>query len=627
MCGLAKKGENGTCMAYEVLFGIVLTFGAGMLAQWVAWRLRLPAIAFLFAIGFLFGPVLGLLHPSEALGHAFRPLVAMLVALIVFEGGMALDIRQLREAGQGVARLTMVALPINWVLGALAAHYVAHLEWGTSFLFGAIIVVTGPTVILPLLRSAKLHPRVAAFLRWEAIVNDPLGAILAAVVMQIMLLHVDLHKQLFFEHTLPDMLAAGALSVAAGILPAYLMRYLFTRDLMPELLKVPVMVTLALIVFESCTIVMEGAGLIAVTVFGMTLTNLHIPGLNELRRTKESLVILMVSVLFILLTADLHRAALARLSIPILLLTLVVLFIVRPLGIFLSTLRTTMSWQERLFVGWIAPRGIVAAAVAGAAGIKLSEAGYASADLVMPAVFAVIAVTMICHGFSLGPLARRLQLTLSNEPALVILGGSAWSTDLAACLHNENVPVLVVDTTMQDLMAAARQGVPVLKTELLSAAGQESLEERPADYLIATTGDAIYNGMVCGHLAPHMGRERVFQVSPGAARLDLYRGLSRDARGKVFGEPGWSYSFFDTLYSRDWRFSCHTVTEETIERFEKEENRIDLLIVRRGTGIFIRSAEDQVRAMPVVGDLVVSMVSPGGQEQEEEEEKEPPEEK
>lgn len=124
-----------------------------------------------------------------------------------------------------------------------------------------------------------------------------------------------------------------------------------------------------------------------------------------------------------------------------------------------------------------------------------------------------------------------------------------------------------------------------------------------------------------------MGRERVFQVSPGAARLDLYRGLSRDARGKVFGEPGWSYSFFDTLYSRDWRFSCHTVTEETIERFEKEENRIDLLIVRRGTGIFIRSAEDQVRAMPVVGDLVVSMVSPGGQEQEEEEEKEPPEEK
>ncbi|MCX5614023.1 cation:proton antiporter [Bombella saccharophila] len=601
-------------MAYDVLFGVVLTFGAGMLAQWVAWRLRLPAIVLLFAMGLLFGPVLGWLNPSATLGHAFRPLVSMLVALIVFEGGLALDIRQLREAGQGVARLTMVALPINWLLGSIAAHYVARLEWGPSFLFGAIIVVTGPTVILPLLRSAKLQPRVAAFLRWEAIVNDPLGAILAAVVMQVMLLHLDLHKQMLFVHTLPDMVVAGALSVAAGILPAYLLSYLFTRDLMPELLKVPVILTLALIIFEACTLAMEGAGLIAVTVFGMMLTNLHPPGMNELKRTKESLVVLMVSVLFILLAADLHRGVLARLSVPILLLTLVVLFVVRPLGIFLSTLGTTMSWQERLFVGWIAPRGIVAAAVAGAAGIKLAEAGYPSAELVMPAVFAVIAVTMICHGFSLGPLARRLHLTLSNEPALVILGGNAWSTDLAACLNEEKVPVLLVDTTAQELMPAARRGVPVLKTELLSAAGQEALEERPADYLIATTGDAIYNGMVCGHLAPHMGRERVYQVSPGVARLDLYRGLSRDARGKVLGEPGWNYTFFDTLFSRGWRFVSYIVTESTVELLEKEENRLELLIVRRGTGIFIRSAEDRAKTIPVVGDLVVAMVSPDGQE-------------
>ncbi|MCX5619858.1 MULTISPECIES: cation:proton antiporter [Bombella] len=601
-------------MAYDVLFGVVLTFGAGMLAQWVAWRLHLPAIVLLFAMGLLFGPVLGWLNPSETLGHAFRPLVSMLVALIVFEGGLALDLRQLREAGQGVARLTMVALPINWLLGSIAAHYVARLEWGPSFLFGAIIVVTGPTVILPLLRSAKLQPRVAAFLRWEAIVNDPLGAILAAVVMQVMLLHLDLHKQMLFVHTLPDMVVAGALSVAAGILPAYLLSYLFTRDLMPELLKVPVILTLALVIFEACTLAMEGAGLIAVTVFGMMLTNLHPPGMNDLKRTKESLVVLMVSVLFILLAADLHRGVLARLSVPILLLTLVVLFVVRPLGIFLSTLGTTMSWQERLFVGWIAPRGIVAAAVAGAAGIKLAEAGYPSAELVMPAVFAVIAVTMICHGFSLGPLARRLHLTLSNEPALVILGGNAWSTDLAACLNEEKVPVLLVDTTAQELMPAARLGVPVLKTELLSAAGQEALEERPADYLIATTGDAIYNGMVCGHLAPHMGRERVYQVSPGVARLDLYRGLSRDARGKVLGEPGWNYTFFDTLFSRGWRFKSYTVTEVMADLLEKEENRIDLLIVRRGTGIFIRSAEDRTKTSPAAGDLAISMFSPEGQE-------------
>ena len=599
-------------MQYDILIGIASTFGAGMLAQWVAWRFRLPAIVLLFTMGLLFGPGLGILHPSETMGWVFRPLVSLLVAIVVFEGGMALDIRQLREAGEAVARLTMLALPINWVLGSLAAHYVAHLEWGTAMLFGAIIVVTGPTVVLPLLRSAKLQPRVAAFLRWEAIVNDPLGAILAAVVLQLMLLHVDLHTGVFFTHTLPDLLAAATESISAGILPAYLIRYLFTRDMMPEILKTPVLISMALLIFTACNLEMEGAGLVAVTIFGMALTNLHIPGVAELRRIKESMVVLVVSVLFILLTADLHRDVLKHLSIPILMLTLVVLFVVRPVGIFFSTLGTSMPWKERLFVGWIAPRGIVAAAVAGAAGIRLKETGYQSADLIMPAVFAVIAVTMILHGFSLRPIARALKLTLSNDPAIAILGASGWSVDLAACLHREGIPVLLVDNRSSALMPAAQMDIPVLRTELLSQHGQEALEERPADYLIATTGDGIYNGMICGHLAPAMGRERVFQISPGVARLDFYHGLSRDSRGKVLGEPAWNYTLFDTLFEQGWRFTSRVATEANADSFGTDDNRLDILVSRR-TAILIRSAEDPTTVMPMAGDLMISMVPPTDQ--------------
>ncbi|AFW02281.1 sodium:proton antiporter [Gluconobacter oxydans] len=599
-------------MQYDIFLGIALTFGAGMLAQWVAWRFRLPAIVLLFTMGLLFGPGLGILHPSETMGWVFRPLVSLLVAIVVFEGGMALDIRQLREAGEGVARLTMLALPINWVLGSLAAHYVAHLEWGTAMLFGAIIVVTGPTVVLPLLRSAKLQPRVAAFLRWEAIVNDPLGAILAAVVLQLMLLHVDLHTGVFFTHTLPDLLAAATESISAGILPAYLIRYLFTRDMMPEILKTPVLISMALVIFTACNLEMEGAGLVAVTIFGMALTNLHIPGVAELRRIKESMVVLVVSVLFILLTADLHREVLKHLSIPILMLTLVVLFVVRPVGIFFSTLGTSMPWKERLFVGWIAPRGIVAAAVAGAAGIRLKETGYQSADLIMPAVFAVIAVTMILHGFSLRPIARALKLTLSNDPAIAILGASGWSVDLAACLHREGIPVLLVDNRSSALMPAAQMDIPVLRTELLSQHGQEALEERPADYLIATTGDGIYNGMICGHLAPAMGRERVFQISPGVARLDFYHGLSRDSRGKVLGEPAWNYTLFDTLFEQGWRFTSRVATEANAHSFGTDDNRLDILVSRR-TALLIRSAEDSTTVAPMPGDLMISMVPPTDQ--------------
>ncbi|GBR71721.1 cation:proton antiporter [Gluconobacter kanchanaburiensis] len=597
-------------MQYDILIGIASTFGAGMVAQWVAWRFRLPAIVLLFSLGLIFGPGLGILHPSETMGWMFRPLVSLLVALVVFEGGMALDFRQLREAGEGVARLTMLALPINWALGSLAARYVAHLEWGTSMLFGAIVVVTGPTVVLPLLRSAKLQPRVAAFLRWEAIVNDPLGAILAAVILQLMMLHVDTHADVFFTHTLPDLLGAIALSLSVGILPAYLVRYLFTRDLMPEILKTPMLISMALVIFSLCNLEMGGAGLTAVTIFGMALANLHIPGVTELRRMKESLVVLVVSVLFIMLTADLQRAVLERLSIPILALTLVVLFVVRPLGIFLSTLGTSMPWKEKLFVGWIAPRGIVAAAVAGEAGISLREAGYQSADLIMPAVFAVIAVTMILHGFSLGPIARTLKLTLSNEPAIAILGASVWSINFAACLRRIGVPVLLVDNRSSALIPATRQDIPVMRAELLSQHGQESLEERPADYLIATTGDGIYNGMVCGHLAPTMGRQRVYQISPGVARLDFYHGLSRDARGKVLGEPAWNYTLFDTLFEQGWRFEAMEATEDTASSFGLDENRLDILVVRRDRAILIRSAEDNDKAVAQPGDFMVCMVPP-----------------
>ncbi|KXU99296.1 sodium:proton antiporter [Gluconobacter potus] len=600
-------------MQYDILIGIASTFGAGMLAQWVAWRFRLPAIVLLFSLGLIFGPGLGILHPSETMGWMFRPLVSLLVALVVFEGGMALDFRQLREAGEGVARLTMLALPINWVLGSLAAHYVAHLEWGTSMLFGAIVVVTGPTVVLPLLRSAKLQPRVAAFLRWEAIVNDPLGAILAAVVLRLMMLHVDVHADVFFTHTLPDLLGAIAVSLSAGILPAYLIRYLFTRDLMPEILKTPMLISMALVIFSLCNLEMGGAGLMAVTIFGMALANLQIPGVTELRRMKESLVVLVVSVLFIMLTADLHRDVLARLSIPIFALTVVVLFVVRPLGIFLSTLGTSMPWKEKLFVGWIAPRGIVAAAVAGEAGISLKEAGYQSADLIMPAVFAVIAVTMILHGFSLGPIARLLRLTLSNDPAIAILGASPWSINFASCLRRARVPVLLVDNRSSALMPATRQDIPVLRAELLSQHGQESFEERPADYLIATTGDGIYNGMVCGHLAPTMGRQRVYQISPGVARLDFYHGLSRDARGKVLGEPAWNYTLFDTLFEQGWRFVAVEATEESAPTFGTDENRLDILVVRRDGNILIRSAEDNDKAVPQPGDYMVSMVPPAAE--------------
>ncbi|MCE2563985.1 sodium:proton antiporter [Komagataeibacter sp. FNDCF1] len=598
--------------ATNLAIGILCVLGGGIAAQWVAWRFKLPAIVLLFSLGLIYGPGLGILHPAAAIGPYFHPLVSMAVAFIVFEGGLALDLRQWRESGEGVLRLTAAALPINWLLGSIAAHYVGHLPWGTAWLFGAIVVVTGPTVVLPLLRHTKLRPRVAAFLRWEAIVNDPIAAILATLVLECLLLrpsHLSGMSLAAIEIG-PHLLFATMFSIACGVFPALLIKFLSARDLLPEILRIPMILAFAMGVAAFCNLLMQGAGLMAATVFGMALANLHVTGMSELQRIKESLGVIVVSCLFVLLTADLQRTLLAQLSLPIMALTFTIMFVVRPLGIFLSTIGASMSWQERLFVGWIAPRGIVAAAVAGVVGIQLREAGYPGANLITPAVFALIASTMILHGFSLRPLARALRLTLSDEPALAIMGANAWSTNLARAVHEQGVPVLLVDTYAPALNKAAKLGVPILRAELLSDAGQESLEERPADYLIAATPDSIYNGLVCARMAPDLGRQRVFQVSPGIARLDLYHGLSRDSRGKVLGEPGWNFSLIDSLYAQGWRFASHVMSEEAGEEQLLEGPPMLFMIIRKGTAIWICSAEDAIPAEAAPGDIIIRFVPP-----------------
>lgn len=598
-------------MTDSVILFVFFVLGGSMLAQWTAWRFRLPAIVLLFSLGLLYGPVLQIMHPSEMIGSAFHPLVSLAVALIVFEGGLALDFRQLKEAGEGVLRLTLVALPINFLLGGLAAHYIGGMGWGPAFLFGSIVVVTGPTVVLPLLRHAKLKPRIAAFLRWEAILNDPVGAILATLVLEVLLMHPGEGSGTFFTAIIPHMLVSAVLMMGLGVGAAWCVRWLCVRDLLPEIMKMPLFITLALMLYVVGTLSMDGAGLIASTVFGMGLANLRIPGMGELQRMKEALVVLIVSVLFVLLAADLQRHELASISWSIGGLTLAVLFLVRPLGIGLATMGSSLSWAERFFVGWIAPRGIVAAAVAGIAGVRLEDAGYPGAGLVMPAVFAVIASTMILHGFSLIPLGRKLHLTLSNQPALAIVGANDWSTQLAQVVHDVGTPVLLVDSSAKDLKTAQNAGVPVLCAEVLSEEGAESLEERPADYLITATPDAIYNGLVCAHLAPHFGHQRVYQVSPGIARLDQYRGLSRDARGKVLGQPGWNFTLLETLIKQGWRFVAKDVTEENKDRLLMENSDfLIFLVIQKGASITVVSLEDDAAPPFWPGLVAIGLMPP-----------------
>lgn len=523
---------------------------AGVFAQWLAWRFRLPAIVLLFAAGLAVGPGLQILNPAEAFGTAARPLIGLAVAIVVFEGGLALDVRELRAASEGVLRLTAVAAPISFVLATLAAHGLAGLAWGAALLYGAITVVTGPTVVLPLLRHTRLERRAASLLKWEAIVNDPMGALLAAIVLALLVARGATGGGLALE-----LLGGLVASVALGTGAALMIRWLVRRDQLPEVLKTPILLAATLGVYVLGNLVMDEAGLAAATIFGVALANLGIPGIREVARFKESLVVLIVSALFIVLTASLDRGVFARLSSPVILLTVAMIVLVRPLSIGIATLGTTLTWKERFLTGWIAPRGIVAAAVAGAAGTKLNAAGVPGGDEVMPAVFALIAATMVLHGFSLGPLARRLGLTLGDRPGVAIVGATAWSVDFAKALSSTGIPVLMIDTYPGALDRARDERLPVLQAEVLSAHGEEALGEQRIDYLLAATSNDVYNSLVCARLAPELGRGRVFQLAPAGGDVDPWAGVDREWRGQILGAPAIDFATLRRQHKDGWRFA------------------------------------------------------------------------
>ncbi len=592
-------------MEHGLATAVLCIAGGGITAQVIAARLRIPAIVLLLALGFLVGPVLGLMHPTRDFGESLRPLIGLAVAIVVFEGGLALDFRELRATGEGVLRLTAFALPVNFLLGTLAAHFIGGMLWGPAWVFGAILVVTGPTVILPLLRHARLERRSAAFLKWEAIVNDPVGAILTAVVIEI-LVGVphgagETKAVALALHLVEGVLVAGGLGVGFALLVAWA----FRRDFVPETLKTPVLLALALVAYVVPNLLMHEAGLIGATVFGIALANRHVPGLGELRRFKEALVVLLVSCLFIVLTADLDLGVLNMLSMPILGLTAAILFAVRPAAIWLATLGSDLSRPERLFVGWIGPRGIVAAAVAGLAGPRLTEAGYAGGELIQPTVFAVIVATVILHGFSLRPLARKLGLSAAAETQrLAVVGASAWASDMVVSLHRAGVPVVLIDTSPGALHGARAAGVPTLQAELLSRHAEEGLADHPPDHLLAATRDGLYNALVCTRLGPELGRERVYQLAPSADHL-LHEdtGVSRDTRGKVVGTGKIDFDALAGRHEAGWRFEVVPANTAV------QTDAIGLLIIKTDGAVEFLSVDNE-RSAPEEGDRLLALAAP-----------------
>lgn len=533
---------------------LLIVLAAGLASQWVAWRIGVPVIVVLIATGLMLGPVTGVvtlrLPPQELTG-----LIGLGVSIILFDGGMALKLGEFRRVGHGVGRLTILGPPLAWLFGSVAAHYLGGLSWPVALVLGAILVVTGPTVILPLLRGARLNKETSSLLKWEGIVNDPVGVLLTVLTFQYLTTAGGGPGKILAS-------LGGAIAAAAvlGGLGGWLTGWLYRRGAVPEHLKSPVLMVLVPVVYWVSNLAQHEAGLLSVTVMGLVMGNMKLPDRETLHQSQENLSIILLSVLFIVIPSRLDASHLHLLNWHTALFVLAIVLLVRPLTIALATLGAPVRRNDKLLLAWIAPRGIVAAATAGIFGPALVAAGYKDADQLLPVTFLVIVVTVLAHGFTIGRMARRLGLAAKNDNGLLIVGASPWSVAFASVLKKLNVDVLLVDGAYHRLKEARMAGIEVFYGEILSEHAEHTLESQHVNHLLCATDNDFYNALACKAQSHRFGVHRVFQLATDEASSQELKRLTLQQRGYFAFDPVATFAFLHQRLQEGWTVSTSKFT-------------------------------------------------------------------
>ena len=594
----------------NLLFEISLIGLLGIASQWAAWRFRLPAIVVMSIVGLLAGPIFGIMDPEKDFGDLYSPIISAAVAIILFEGSLNLSFKELRGVGRPIFRISTVGAFIAWIAGSLTAHYIAGLSWPVAFVIGGLFIVTGPTVIMPLLRQAKLKPRPAKVLKWEGIIVDPIGALLAVFAFEIItVITADnpngMQLVLFFAASFFAIFLGWALGRGVG--------WMFETGHVPEFLKSPVIVVTVIFCFTFADIIMHETGLLSVTAMGITLANMGIDSISDMRHFKENISVLLISTIFIMLTASLEMETLLQVfNLNIIGYVVLMMIVVRPLSIFLSTIGTALTLNEKILLGWIAPRGIVALTVSSYFATILLDAGYEDAQILTTLTFALVFITVMFHGFSIGWLAKKLNLSSEGKPGALIIGSNPFTVRLADSLKKSNIPVIIVDSSWQNLSLARKADVPFYRGDMLSEQTEHHLDTIPYDYLLAITEDHAYNSLTCTTFLPEYGRTNVFKISPYTYFDNGYSsGVVSKVGGRILFDRKFSLDDLIQKVEEGFVFRQTTLTEKygLKQYLRDKDNETVFLYLIRPSGV-LKFFSEEMRTVPSVGDKIVSLTPP-----------------
>ena len=605
----------------------------GIAAQWLAWRLRIPSILLLLG----FGVVLGLFVRPDALiiellnvegadaadevvgPRLLLPIVSLSVAVILFEGGLSLRLSELKQAGGVVLRLVTIGAAVSWIASALAAWKIAGLDLRLAALLGAVLVVTGPTVVAPLLRQIRPTRRVGSILKWEGIVIDPIGAVLAVLVFEQVFAAGGEHFSLLSMLMLlgkTALIGVGFGVVVAGCLVAMVKRYWI-----PDFLHGVVFLTTALAAFAVSNWLQEESGLVTVTVLGILLANQKQVPIGHVVEFKEHLGVLLISCLFIVLGSRLDPARIVDLGMGGFLFLVVLIVVVRPLSVLLATLGAAVNWREKLFLAFLAPRGIVAAAVVSVFSLKVaaysSDAALAAqATALVPMTFLVIVGTVAVYGLSAGPLARWLNLADPNPQGVLIAGAAPWILKVSKALLDEGFQVLLIDTNYRLISAARQLGVAGECGSILSEQMRDELNLGGLGRLLALTPNDEVNALATREFAHVFGRANVYQLAPWDVASGKRASIGEHLRGRILFRSDLHHDEFASRLAGRFAVKTTPLTEEfTFDDFQQMygEAAIVLFVIDENKNLNICTAEKPPAPQP--GQRVVAIVEPQGEKQ------------
>ncbi len=498
-------------MSEEIIIWLAVILILGISAQWIAWFIRVPSILVLLICGIVAGPLTGVIDPDAIFGETLLPLVSLSVAVILFEGGLSLKLDELRGQGAVVNRLVLTGTLVTWLLGAVSAYYILGFTLPLALLLGAILVVTGPTVIIPLLRQIRPKQKVSCVLRWEAIVTDPMGAVFAVLVYEAIAagrFH-QVHGIAAFG-ILKTILAGGGSGVVAGIILVILLK----RYLVPDFLQNAVTLLLLFGSYTISNLIQPESGLLAVTVMGAWLSNQRKVNIRHIVEFKENLRVLLISVLFIILAARLKIAGLSHFALEGFLFTAVLIFVVRPAAVLVSTLGARLKWSERAFIALVAPRGIVAAAVASVFAMRLDRAGVEQGAMLLPVTFYVIILTVVFYGLGAGFFARVLGVAMAKPSGFLIIGASSWAMEIATALKEAGLKVVLVDTNRGSVTTARMMGLSAYYGSGLSESVFKEIDMEGIGRLLAMTPNNETNSLAILHFKHIFNSSELYQLAP-----------------------------------------------------------------------------------------------------------------